>query len=182
EYEKHWNIDPRRSLPLPEYQERTLYTTWDLSYTRLQSEDAEAAKLLGLLAYFSNRRLWYELFRPGLSDDSPPWLREMISSDVEFESTMRKLTDYCFVEVQTSVASWSMHTCVHDWTFAALNQVVDEKQYWYAFDCVGTSVEQEDFDSLGHFRLTDLTAHAIRLGHISDHRGDVMKSLDDERL
>ncbi|KAK5454944.1 hypothetical protein LTS15_005664 [Exophiala xenobiotica] len=41
---------------------------------------------------------------------------------------------------------------------------------------------KEDFDSLGHFRLTHLTAHAIRLRHISDHRGDVMKSLDDDRL
>ncbi|KAK5399987.1 hypothetical protein LTR06_011353 [Exophiala xenobiotica] len=182
EYEHRWNIDPRRPLPLQEYQDRTLYTTWDLSYTRLQNEDAEAAQLLGLLAYFSNRRLWYELFRAGLSDDSPPWLHGMVSSDVEFESTMRKLTDYCFLEVQTSVASWSMHTCVRDWTLATLNQVVDEKQYWYAFDCVGTSVEHEDFDFLGHFRLTDLTAHAIRLGYISDHRGDVMKSLDHERL
>ncbi|KAK5218133.1 hypothetical protein LTR47_011769 [Exophiala xenobiotica] len=182
EYEKHWDIDPWRPLPLQVYQDRTLYTTWDLSYARLQREDAEAATLLGVLAYFSNRRIWYELFRAGFSDDSPPWLHGVISSDRAFQSTMRKLTDYCFVEVQTSVASWSMHTCVHDWTFAALNLVVDEKQYWYAFDCVGTSVEQEDFDSLGHFPLTNLTAHAIRLGQVSDHRGDVMKSLNNNRL
>ncbi|KAK5202230.1 hypothetical protein LTR41_012026 [Exophiala xenobiotica] len=182
EYEKHWDIDPWRPLPLQEYQDRTLYTTWDLSFTRLQREDAEAATLLGLLAYFSNRRIWYELFRAGLSDDSPPWLRGVISSGRAFQSTMRKLTDYCFLEVQTSVASWSMHTCVHDWTFAALNQVVDEKQYWYAFDCVGTSVEGEDSYSLGHARLDDLTAHALRLGHVSDQRGGIMKSLNNNRL
>ncbi len=144
EYEQHWNIDPRRPLPLQKYQERTLYTTRDVSHTRLQGEDADAAKLLGLLAYFGNRRLWYELFRAGLSDDAAPWLYEVISRDVEFESTVRKLTSYCFLEVQTAVASWSMHTCVHDWTLAALNEVVDERQYWYTFDCVGASIEQED--------------------------------------
>ncbi|KIW32510.1 uncharacterized protein PV07_04047 [Cladophialophora immunda] len=182
EYEQHWNIDPQRPLLLQEYQERTLYTTWDLSYSRLQREDADAARWLGLLAYFSNRRFWYELFRAGLSNESPPWLRGVISSDVEFESTMRKLTNYCFLEVQTSVASWSMHTCVHDWTLATLNEVVDETQYWYAFDCVGASVEQEDFDSLGHFHLADLTTHALRLGYIHDRRGDVMEDLADDRL
>jgi tetratricopeptide (TPR) repeat protein len=182
EYERHWNFDPQRPLSLQEYRERTLYTTWDLSYIRLQSEDVDAAKLLGLLAYFSNRRLWYELFRAGLSDDSPQWLHGMISSDVEFESTMRKLTSYCFLEVQTSVGSWSMHSCVHDWTFAALNKVVDEKQYWYTFDCVGASVEQEDLGSLGHSHLADLTAHALRLGHVNDHRGEVMDCLIDDRL
>ena len=115
-------------------------------------------------------------------DDSPRWLHELISSDAEFEATMRQLTKYCFLEVQTSVASWSMHTCVHDWTLATLNEVVDEKQYWYAFDCVGASIEQEDSNSLGHFRLTDVTAHALRLGHVSDHRGDVMENLITNRL
>jgi hypothetical protein len=77
---------------------------------------------------------------------------------------MRTLTNYCFLEVQTSVASWSMHTCVHDWSFATLNREVDESQFWYAFDCVGASVEQEDFNSLGHIQFADLTTHALRLG------------------
>ncbi|RMZ79634.1 hypothetical protein DV737_g3329, partial [Chaetothyriales sp. CBS 132003] len=182
EYERHWNIDPRRPLPLQEYQERTLYTTWDLSYTRLQGEDADAAKLLGLLAYFSNRRLWYKLFRVGLSEDSPPWLHRVICSDVEFESTMRRLTNYCFLEVQTSAESWSMHTCVHDWTLSALNLVMDEKQYWYSFDCVDALIAQEDFNSLGYFRLTDLTAHALRLGDVGHHRGGIMETLHYDRL
>jgi hypothetical protein len=83
EYERRGNVDPRRPLSLQEYQERTLYATWDLSYSRLASEDAEAAKLLGLLAYFSNRRLWYQLFRAGLAEDSPRWLHDVMSSDVD---------------------------------------------------------------------------------------------------
>ena len=67
-YEERWNIDPRRPLQLQEYQDRTLYTTWDLSYTRLESEDPDAAKLLKLLAYFDNQSIWYELLHAGDAD------------------------------------------------------------------------------------------------------------------
>ena len=61
EYERLWNIDPHRPAKLHEYSERTLYTTWDLSYARLEAEDSYAAQLLKLLAYFGNQSLWYEL-------------------------------------------------------------------------------------------------------------------------
>ncbi|KAK5425320.1 hypothetical protein LTR34_011248, partial [Exophiala xenobiotica] len=181
EYEQCWNVDPRRPLPLQEYQERTLYTTWDLSYTRLESEDANAARLLGLLAYFSNQCLWHELFRAGFSDDSPQWLRGVISSDVEFESAIRKLTNYCFLEVQTSAESWSMHNCVHDWTLAALNKVIDERHYWYAFDCIAASAKEDDVHFLDHVYFARLAAHAVWLVHCRIYR-DLLKSIIPDRL
>ncbi|KAK5079599.1 hypothetical protein LTR70_009280 [Exophiala xenobiotica] len=137
EYEQRWNIDPRRTLELQEYRDRTLFTTWVLQYARLESQGPDAAKLLRLLAYFDHQRLWYELFRAGVSDESPEWLPNVVASYIDFESVMRRLTNYCFIEVQTSQKSWSIHGCLHDWTFAALNKDVDEEQYWYVFDCVG---------------------------------------------
>ncbi|KAF3492138.1 uncharacterized protein GIQ15_01655 [Arthroderma uncinatum] len=73
EYEKRWNIDPRRPPRLQEY-DRTLYTTWDLSYTALESDDPDAAKLLKLLAYFDSQSISYKLLRAGLTDGSPRWL------------------------------------------------------------------------------------------------------------
>ncbi|KAJ5300306.1 uncharacterized protein N7443_005308 [Penicillium atrosanguineum] len=57
EYEKRWNLDPRHPTKLQEYRERTLYTTWNLSYARLETIDSAAAKLLKLLAYFGNNSL-----------------------------------------------------------------------------------------------------------------------------
>ncbi|KAL4736259.1 hypothetical protein BDV11DRAFT_173082 [Aspergillus similis] len=71
EYELRWNIDPRRPTRLEEYQNRTLFTTWDLSYTRVREVDPDAAELLKLFAYFSNQSLWYELLQAGLTDISP---------------------------------------------------------------------------------------------------------------
>ncbi|KAJ5518965.1 Tetratricopeptide-like helical [Penicillium expansum] len=56
EYNTRWNVNPRQPVKLLEY-EGTLYTTWDISYSRLEKEDPDATKLLKLLAYFDNQRL-----------------------------------------------------------------------------------------------------------------------------
>jgi tetratricopeptide (TPR) repeat protein len=174
-------VDHNWPAKLPEY-ERTLYTTWDVSYNRLKSENGKAAQLLSLLAYFSSRRLWYELFQAGRSEDLPRWLHEVVSDDVSFESVMRTLTDYCFLEVQVATRSWSMHMCVHDWTLATLNQVTDKINFLYAFDCVGALAEREEWDSLANVRLLDLATHALRLEHICKDHGELTGSLMPDQL
>jgi hypothetical protein len=110
------------------------------------------------LAYFDHRSLWYELFHSRIASDTPAWLRKVVADDVEFESVMRRLTVYCFAEVRTSTQSWSMHTCVHDWL--AANTVTDPQYYWYAFDCVAASIDEDDWDSLGHLNYARLATHA----------------------
>jgi hypothetical protein len=39
-----------------------------------------------------------------------------------------------------------MHACVHDWTLAGLNKMVDSDSYWYAFDCVAHLVDGEEWE------------------------------------
>jgi hypothetical protein len=121
-----------------------------------------------LLAYFDNQSLWYKLFYAGVADDLPEWLHKVIADDINFAGVMRILTDYCFVEVrkatkQQATESWSMYNCVHDWTLAALNKVIDARQYWYTFDCIAASINEDDWDSLGHLSYARLAAHATRL-------------------
>ena len=169
-------------MHLQGYQDRTHYTTWGLSYTRLENEDPEAAKLLRLLAYFDNQSVWYELLHAGLNDKSPLWLHKVIAHAVNFDSTMRTLIDYCFVEVQAALRSWSMHSCVHDWTLATLNQVIDVQQYWYAFDCVAASIDEDDWDLFGHILYTRLAAHATRPVHHRFYRNGLTYHIDDTRL
>lgn len=150
EYEKRWDISPYRPLQLQEYQERTLYTTWDLSYSRLEKEDPEAAKILKLLAYFDNQILWYDLFHAGLTDSSPEWLREVITDDVNFNGVMGVLAGYFFLDSHQTSRSWSMHNCVHDWTLAALNKDIDVKHYWYVFDCISASIKDDRADDFAN--------------------------------
>jgi tetratricopeptide (TPR) repeat protein len=183
EYEQTWNFDHHWPAKLPEY-ERTLYTTWEVSYKSLEHENDNAARLLGLLAYFSNRRFWYELFQAGVSEDLPEWLYGVVSSGLAFESAMRTLTDYCFLEVQVSSSSWSMHMCVHDWTIATLDhdQATTKTQYCYAFDCVGALAEEEDWNSLASVGLSDLAAHARRLEHVCRNHSEAIEHVIPSRM
>ncbi|KAJ9480820.1 hypothetical protein VN97_g12706 [Penicillium thymicola] len=182
EYEKRWNISPRRPLQLQEYQERTLYTTWDLSCSRLEKEDPDAAKILKLLAYFDNQRLWYELFHTGLTESSPEWLREVITDDVNFNEVMGVLTGYYFLDVHQTSDSWSMHNCVHDWTLAALNKDIDATYYWYAFDCVSTAINDDNEDGFAKVSYSALAAHATRLVQQRLCQNDVIYDIAPPRL
>ncbi|KOS41254.1 hypothetical protein ACN38_g7863 [Penicillium nordicum] len=163
EYEKRWKIGSRRPLQLREYQERTLYTTWDLSYSRLEQEDPDAAKLLKLLAYFDNQKLWYELFHAGLTDSCPKWLHEVITDDVNLNDVMGVMVRYYFLDVHQTSDSWSMHNCVHDWTLAGLNKDIDATYYWYAFDCISASINDNDKNDFAKLSYSPLAAHATRL-------------------
>jgi tetratricopeptide (TPR) repeat protein len=176
EYEKRWNINPRRPLKLHEYRDHTLYNTWDLSYARLKNDDPDAAQLLELLAYFDNQHIWHELLRAGIGDHSPDWLLNVAVDLVDFENVMGTLVDYCFVEVHLGTLSYSMHACVHDWTFGGLNKVIDTQSYWYAFDCIANSINKEDWDFLGHLRYAHLAHHAARLARDRFVQGDLFEN------
>jgi hypothetical protein len=182
EYEKRWNIDPRRPLRLQEYQKRTLYTTWDLSYSRLEKEDLDAAKILKLLAYFGNQSLWYELFHAGLTDSSPEWLREVITDDVTFDRMMGALAEYHFLDVHQTSRSWSMHNCVHDWTLAALNKDIDANHYWYAFDCISASINDDNENDFAKLSYSPLATHAMRLAQQNLCQRDVTYDIAPRRL
>jgi tetratricopeptide (TPR) repeat protein len=176
EYEKRWDINPRRPLELHEYRGRTLYNTWDLSYARLKNDDPDAARLLELLAYFDNQHIWHDLLRTGINDHSPEWLLNVVVDLVDFENAMGTLVDYCFVEVHSSTLTYSMHACVHDWTFGGLNKVIDTQSYWYAVDCIVNSINEEDWDFLGHLRYARLAPHAARLAHDRFLQGDLFEN------
>jgi tetratricopeptide (TPR) repeat protein len=107
--------------------------------------------------------------------------------DIHFASVMRTLTDYCFVEVQKATEqkvreSWSMHNCVHDWTVAALNKVIDAQQYWYAFDCIAASIHEDDWSSFGHLSYARLAAHAAWLAQGHFWRNDLISDNLPNRL
>ncbi|KAJ9656251.1 hypothetical protein H2198_005102 [Neophaeococcomyces mojaviensis] len=165
DYEQRWQVESRRPLQLQDYRDRTLYTTWNLSYNRLKEDDAEAAQMLQLLAYFDNQDVWFELLHAGMPDHPLSWLRGCLNELISFESVMSTLVDYCFVEVQYTTQSYSMHNCVHDWVLGELNAEVDSQLYWYAFDCVAASIDRDDWDLLELVKYARVSRHGVRLTH-----------------
>jgi hypothetical protein len=45
------------------YEDRQLYSTWQLSLDHIKQQSELSAKLLKLWAYFDNQDLWFELLR-----------------------------------------------------------------------------------------------------------------------
>ena len=68
--------------------------------------------------------------------EMPEWLQAVLVDEISFDVVMQTLVEYCLVEVQFTSQSYSLHSCVHDWTLGELNRKVDPQLYWFAFDCV----------------------------------------------
>lgn len=177
EYERRWNLDTLNSVRLEDYTGfgedsrsedhimRTLNTAWNISYAELEKNSPAAAKVLKVLAYFGNQNLRYEYFHANISINSRKWIRRLFEDEVVLEGIFRTLANYCFLEIQRSSKSWSMHNCVHDWVTEFQKEIPNLSYYWYAFDCLDEALRDVDENSFGHYAYSHLTAHAVRLVH-----------------
>src|SRR2546423_9723550 len=170
-YNNSWDdLRQYNNSNLLDYDDRTLYSTWNVSYEQIQRRDPSAAELLRLMAYLGNQDLCYELFQAGAdgqlfqagADGEPSWWSEVVKSKVRFNYAMSKLHDYSLVEV--GAGSYNLHTCVHDWTLEFLNRSSNDKLYRLAVRCIGRSV-QWDTQSEYWVRNRRLLHHVQRLDH-----------------
>src|SRR5437763_424207 len=150
---------------LADYPTRTLYTTWDLSFTRIKQQNAQAAQLLSFWAYLDHRDIWYDLFGGYQGTNAPAWFTQLTHDECSFEKAMRTLVRYCLAEAHYQAGSYSLHVCVHDWTLDGLNRDINEIHYWLAFGCVAGHFRARDMDHLSEIRYQRFTSHAIRLVH-----------------
>jgi Tfp pilus assembly protein PilF len=150
---------------LSDYPSRTLYSTWDMSFAKIQQQNGRAAHLLMFLAYLDNRDIWHDLLYHCQSDDQPGWFAELAGDEFVFEDAMQTLTRYCLVESQYQTGSYSLHVCVHDWTMDGLNHDIDVTQYWLAVDCVHGHVGNLEWSDLSGLQHRRLNVHAERLLH-----------------
>jgi hypothetical protein len=68
-YQASWTILLKASPELSSYEDRTLYSTWQLSFDHVKQRNELSAKLLRLWAYFDNQDIWFELLRHRDSED-----------------------------------------------------------------------------------------------------------------
>jgi tetratricopeptide (TPR) repeat protein len=168
QYDSKWKVSNRRLRALPEYSDRTLYTTWMISFDQIEKEDRQVAQLLMLLAYFDNQNVSYKLLHAGTSKSSPAWLIELTNEPGDFADAMSVLSEYCLVETRPGTHSYSIHVCVHDWLLNGIDSTLKEREQRYsiAFDCTANSIDCNDWDILSGVQYNRIAAHALRLGHM----------------
>jgi hypothetical protein len=83
------------------YEDRTLYSTWQLSFDNVKQQNTLSARPLQLWACLDNQDLWFELLQHSDSED-PDWILQLVKDEFSFHGAMRVLSDYGLVEVHTS--------------------------------------------------------------------------------
>jgi len=129
-YEDSWAKLQKTSPELSSYEDRTLYSTWQISIDHVERRNVLSARLLRFWAYFGNQDLWFELLRHGDSKNLD-WLRELTKDELGFHEAMRVLSDHGLVEADkpslelVESRGYSIHGCVHSWTVHVLNKEWD---------------------------------------------------------
>jgi len=169
-YKESWARLKETSPELSSYEDRTLYSTWQISFDNIKQRNSLSMNLLRLWAYFDNQDLWFELLQHGESD-SPEWLRELTKDELSFDGAVRVLSNHGLVEVATSSQEsteskgYSIHGCVHSWTIHALNQKWDYDLARLAVKFVAAHVPG-DKDIQPLLLQRRLLQHAARCSHM----------------
>jgi len=160
-YEQSWQDLQKYADELWDYEDRTLYTTWNISFDRVQTENEDAANLMRLLAYFDNDKISLGLLQSG-SDRGPEWFQKLIGKKIEFDKAMMKLQDYSLIEAGEGNGKYSLHKCVHDWTLNELNQQLQPELVDIAMHCIAQSVTWES-EQLYWEKNREIEGHGLRL-------------------
>jgi tetratricopeptide (TPR) repeat protein len=124
-YAKHYSRTWERLMksearfPLEEYGDRSVLTTWTISYGQVQRQSKEAAWLLKLWGFLDSGEMWYELIAAGLDlaagTDVPAWLLAVAEDNLAYGEAMGLLSRYSLTEGREGADSHSMHAVLHRW-------------------------------------------------------------------
>lgn len=66
-YEKNFGsiFGEKPAGPVWSYRDQTVFTTWEISFQKIESENKEAAELLLLCSFLHNEDIWEEMLRRG---------------------------------------------------------------------------------------------------------------------
>ena len=136
-YEQSWTDLIENNDNLMKYDDRTLYSTWNLSLKQIVAQDSQAAKIFKMMKYLENANLWYELFRKDVKFVSN-WFCNITKSKARFNKAMMILHNYSLIETMSS--HYNFHACVHDWILKYLIDKFDVALFDLAMHCITQNV------------------------------------------
>lgn len=170
-YKQQWKSlmesQDRAGELLRDYPDRSVWTTWTISYYVIRKKSEAAANLLLLWACLDNKDLWYGLLARAGKDSAevaqylPEWLVGLANDEFEFVAAIRLLRNYSLIEGLQDVLGYATHPVVHKWAF----HTQDEEQRaifpWLATVVVGSAVPDKSEKEYARLQRR-LLAHAER--------------------
>ncbi|KAI1210264.1 P-loop containing nucleoside triphosphate hydrolase protein [Annulohypoxylon truncatum] len=150
-YKESWEQLQKSTPRIMSYEDRALYSTWNISFLHIKHQNPASAALLRLWAYFDHEDLWYELLHERRKSQ---YLQGIVGDRINFDKAIRVLHDHGLIEADISIEEragesqgYSMHGCVHLWTQHILNEDPHGEGLQMArvaMECVAWHVPQED--------------------------------------
>ena len=165
-YKASWLKLQTTSPQLKSYEDRSLYTTWQITFDRIQQQNPASASLLKLWAYFDRQDIWFELLRHANSPDDQ-LIQELTKDELNFNEAVALLCSFGLVDPdgalkqQFGSGGYSVHSCVHSWTVFVLNKEWDEGLARLALHCVASKVPMRD-ETDSWMLQRRLLQHAVR--------------------
>jgi hypothetical protein len=121
-YDKTWDklMTYQDRYPLQEYAERSVLTTWKMSYEQVRVVKLEAAILLDQWAFLHPGDVSYELVERYIrsfqgSEEAQEF--ELLATDgLSFQDSVGVLAQYSLVSNAEGTGEFSIHAVVHDWS------------------------------------------------------------------
>jgi tetratricopeptide (TPR) repeat protein len=129
-YEKTWDklMEYQDRYPLQEYAERSVLTTWKMSYEQVRMVKPEAARLLDQWAFLHLGDMSYELLenytRSSEGSEEARGCESIAGDELSFKDSVGVLVQYSLVNQSEGTGSFSIHAVVHDWS---LYNIVDDQ-------------------------------------------------------
>jgi tetratricopeptide (TPR) repeat protein len=120
-YDSMWKalMEQQDEYPLQEYAQRSVLTTWRISYEQVKIQSEDASNLLQLWSFLYASDLWYELIscteELGTKHVVPDWITVLAKDRFRFDRALRLLKKYSLVEGKTDTTSYTMHSVLHSW-------------------------------------------------------------------
>ncbi|KAF2818243.1 FabD/lysophospholipase-like protein [Ophiobolus disseminans] len=124
-YEQQWSAlmesNHLADAPLQDYPERSVWTTWAISYQAIRDKHEATANLLLLWLFLDNKDLWHGLFAAACRRSTAAarmlsgWIGGIVGSELEFSRAMQLLRNYSLVEEAAETTSYATHPVVHQW-------------------------------------------------------------------
>ena len=134
------------NAPLQDYPDRSIWTTWTISYNAVRDQHEATANLLLLWSFLDNKDLWFEFFGGALSASTrvateiSGWVGDLANNELEFTQSMQLLRNHSLVESVEGAASYTTHPVVHKWARCYGGQDSREKLARLAVLIVGGAV------------------------------------------
>jgi tetratricopeptide (TPR) repeat protein len=126
-YEQKWQelMESRdwEGAPLQDYPDRSVWTTWAISFGAIREISGAVANLLLLWAFLDSKDLWYGLFTAAYSASAraatslSEWIGDIASSELEFTKAIGLLRNYSLIEDVQGLGSYATHPVVHRWAY-----------------------------------------------------------------